>query len=265
MNVEVSKDNKRFLALRDDDVNMHRVLQESMCKHGFRRRVAKRTLNALGTASGLCGILNDEEAVTKLKSNLKFAESLEEVRHREQQRKQAKAKKKAQDKVNADAARVERTRRKRLKMETTLCTARKKIGLSESSPFKARHLKSLSFAALSAIAFLRFKVGLPGKVEEKRIKLKEIMGPDNGDEDGESDEPENEDEDETETEPAPGEDVSFDKLNISDIVEVFWSGEDTWFEGEVTGIDDGLIVVFYKSDGRQLWHSPDDYRFRLMG
>ena len=83
LNVEVSRDNKRFLSLNQDDINMHRVLQESMCKHGFRRKVAKRTLNALGNASGICGVLNDDTELVKLKSNLTFAASLEEVRHLE--------------------------------------------------------------------------------------------------------------------------------------------------------------------------------------
>ena len=52
-----------MLTLTPDDVNMHKVLQMSTCKHGQRRRVAKRCLTALGGVSGLCGFLNDEDQV----------------------------------------------------------------------------------------------------------------------------------------------------------------------------------------------------------
>ena len=64
LDVEVTKDNQKFLSIKPEDLNMHRVLQESMCKHGFRRKVAKRTLNALGGA-GLCKVLNDGEELKK--------------------------------------------------------------------------------------------------------------------------------------------------------------------------------------------------------
>ena len=218
LNVEVSQDNKRFLALKPDDINMHRVLQESMCKHGFRRKVAKRTLNALGTASGMCGVLNDAEEVEKLKSNLKFAASLEEVRHSERQRKQAKAKQKAQEKVAADAARAKRAREKLLKMEELVRSARKKLGISESTPFNSSHVSELSSTMLSAIAFCCFKVKLAGKVDEKRKKLVELLGPGDETEEGQTGS-------ETEEEKTEAEgDTPFDQLNVSDIVEVYWSG-----------------------------------------
>ena len=48
LDVEVSVDNRKFLQLNCDDLNMHRVLQQSTCKHGMRRKVARRALNALG-------------------------------------------------------------------------------------------------------------------------------------------------------------------------------------------------------------------------
>lgn len=53
--------------------------------------------------------------------------------------------------------------------------------------------------------------------------------------------------------------ISFDKLIIGDIVEVYWEKE-----GGVTGIDGKLVEVHYKSDGDKLWHPPDDYPMRRM-
>ena len=54
LDVHVSADNKRFLDLTADDLNMYSVLQQSTCKHGLRRKVAKRALTALGSVSGVC-------------------------------------------------------------------------------------------------------------------------------------------------------------------------------------------------------------------
>ena len=122
------------------------------------------------------------------------------------------------------------------------------------------HASELLSTMLSAIAFCCFKVKLAGKVDEKRKKLVELLGP--GDETEEEKTGSETEEEKTESEG----DTPFDKLNVSDIVEVYWSGEDQWFEGEVTGIDDDdkTIEVYYKSDGRRLWHSLKDYRIRLM-
>ena len=53
LDLEISEDNKRFLRVTPENVNMFRVLQESTCRHGSRRQVAARTLNALGHRSGL--------------------------------------------------------------------------------------------------------------------------------------------------------------------------------------------------------------------
>ena len=70
---------------------MHRVLQESSCKHDKRRRVAKRCLTALGLVSGVAGFVNDDKAVKEMKLNLQFAASLEEVRRAEKKLKDDKA------------------------------------------------------------------------------------------------------------------------------------------------------------------------------
>ena len=75
--------NKKLLRLRPEDVNMYQVLQQSTCKSSMRRKVAKRTLAALGGASGMCGILNGPEQLRHLKVNLQFTQSIEDVRSRE--------------------------------------------------------------------------------------------------------------------------------------------------------------------------------------
>ena len=91
LDVEVTKDNKRFLRLDKDDLNMYRVLQQSTCRHGRRRLVAKRALTALGDVSGVAGIVNGDDELKKLKSALEFAASFEEIKHAEKKLKTASA------------------------------------------------------------------------------------------------------------------------------------------------------------------------------
>jgi len=64
--------------------------QESNCKTNQRRRVAKRSLNALGGVSGFCGFVNDPKQLETIKSNLKFADSLESIKHMEKELRQNK-------------------------------------------------------------------------------------------------------------------------------------------------------------------------------
>ena len=154
LDVEVSTDNQKFLALKPEDLNMHRVLQESMCKHGFRRKVAKRTLNALGGASGFCGILNDGAELEKLKANLRFASSLESVKSEEKKRKEAAAEEKTQAKQKAKAARTARAQKKRVKMEELVKQARVKVNIANTAHFTSRHVSKLPSNMLCAIAFV---------------------------------------------------------------------------------------------------------------
>ena len=111
LDVEVTETNQSLLRLKPEDVNMYKVLQESTCKVSMWRKVAKRTLTALGSASGMCGILNGPEQLKKLKANLQFAKSIEECRAREKElkqkatdarkQKQIKAKKKKQERAES--------------------------------------------------------------------------------------------------------------------------------------------------------------------
>ena len=58
--------------------------------------------------------------------------------------------------------------------------------------------------------------------------------------------------------------IKFKDLRIGDIVEVYWEGENEWFEGEVKDVDSGdqQFEVYYKSDDQTLWHNQSDYPVR---
>ena len=59
--------------------------------------------------------------------------------------------------------------------------------------------------------------------------------------------------------------LSFDELRVGECVEVYWQGEDTWYEGEVIDLDkEGKqFQVFYRQDSQKWWHDSDDYPLRL--
>jgi len=269
LDVHMTNDNKKFLSLTDDDLNMHRVLQESMCKHGFRRKVARRTLNALGGACGLSKELNDDEQVQKLKANLKFAESLEQVRFQERKRKRTALLKKKEKKIAASNARAERVKNKESKMKAMVLQTSKKVGISLTATFKPKHVSKLTSTMLSAIGFCYYNVTLSGKVGEKRQKLKELLGDEHEEESSveePAEEPAEEPEESDDSDKDEEDVIAFDKLNIGDLVEVYWHGEKKWFEGEITDCDrdsEESIEVHYKDDVK-LWHSEKDYRNRLL-
>ena len=99
--------NQALLELKPEDVNMYNVLQQSTCKSSMRRKVAKRTLTALGGASGMARVLNGPDELRELKANLQFAQSIEEVRAVEKKLKQQAAEKK-----NKSRPRLLKTKRK---------------------------------------------------------------------------------------------------------------------------------------------------------
>ena len=57
--------------------------------------------------------------------------------------------------------------------------------------------------------------------------------------------------------------LSLEEMNIGEMVEVFWKGEDKWFEGEITDVclEDKTFQVIYQLDSECLWHSVDDYPY----
>ena len=144
LDVEITDDNRKFLTLSKDDLNMYHVLQQSTCRHGKRRRVAKRTLNALGDASGICGLLNDEQQLRKIKSGLQFAESFEEMKHAERLQKAAAAEVKKKKKLAAAAKRAAQLAKTRKNRKETYNAAAKKLGLQPEEKFHKCHLPFLT-------------------------------------------------------------------------------------------------------------------------
>ena len=60
-------------------------------------------------------------------------------------------------------------------------------------------------------------------------------------------------------------DISLQDMRVGECVEVFWSGENTWFEGEVTdvSVEDKQFEVYYRTDSQKLWHDASDYPVRM--
>ena len=58
--------------------------------------------------------------------------------------------------------------------------------------------------------------------------------------------------------------IDFNNLFIGDIVEVYWEGEDNWFEGEVMDVDlvEEQFQIYYKTDDTTYWHNKVDYPVR---
>jgi hypothetical protein len=250
LDLEISSDNKMMLNLSPDDVNMHKVLQLSTCKRGRRRRVAKRCLNALGGVSGLCGFLNNEKELEEIKMNLKFAASFESVKHAEKKSKEDKAKQRRQK---------------------FYALAREKCGLQPGDKFYKQHVKKLTCAQMKAVCFTDCGgLIINGKVGELREKLTTLLDEDMGT-------PEYATQDEVHS-PVPDDSddsddgsvsismsVDIDSLTEGDCVEVYWAGDDAWFEGEVIGVDlnDRTFHVHYVSDGKKLWHDEENYKCRF--
>ena len=160
LDVAVTADNERFLRLTPDDINMYRLLQESSCTSSKRRKVAKRSLNALGGVSGLCGFVNDEPKLKEIELNLKFAESLESLKVAEKNHKRKKAI--AKHKEHYEKAKT-------------------KVPLSPSEKFTKSHTKKLTVNEMRAVAF--FDCGgaqLNGKAQEIREQLTDLLPHDHG-------------------------------------------------------------------------------------
>ena len=249
LDLEITDDNRRMLALNVDDVNMHTILRESTCKRGQRRRVAKRCLNALGGVSGVAGFLNDEEKLVEIKAQLKFAESLETVKHAEKTLKVEKA---------TQARKVDYGK------------AKKKCGLKRDDKFTKSHVQKLTCKQMVAVAFIDFcgKV-ITGKAAELREQLTQLFV------DVELGVPEYPTQDEVYDEPSSDGDSSdsaairvdleLDELTVNEGVEVFWKGDDCWYKGVIQNVDldDRTFQVEYLADKQVLWHKATDYKVRV--
>ena len=140
---------------------MHRVLQESSCKHGKRRRVAKRCLTALGLVSGVAVFVNNDKTIKEMKLNLKFAASLEEVKRAEKKLKDDKARDKHDKQYQA---------------------ARKKCKLTKKEKFFKSHASKLTRAQIQAVAFKDYNVVVTGNLTNMRAKLAGLLPEDAVDE-----------------------------------------------------------------------------------
>ena len=154
LNVEVTDDNKRFLRLNKDDLGMYRVLQQSTCRHGKRRRVAKRALTALGDISGVCGLVNSREQLREIKSGLEFAASFEEIKHKEKERKAAVTLAKKKKKQADDIKRAARIAKRRAKIKHTYNTALKKLELGPDDEICQQHHLSKLTAPQLKVSFV---------------------------------------------------------------------------------------------------------------
>ena len=251
LDVEVSPFNQEMLALTPDDINMHRVLQESSCKHGKRRRVAKRCLTALGLVSGVAGFVNDDKAIKEMKLNLKFAASLEEVKRAEKKLKDDKARDKHDKQYQA---------------------ARKKCKLTKKEKFFKSHASKLTRAQIQAVAFKDYNVVVSGNLGNMRAKLAGLLPEDAVDELPTPDYP-TQDEVHTEVSDATEDDddsVSiamtidkFENLTTGEGVQVHWVSEGKWYEGEVIETDetDQTFHIHYVT-GEKLWHPFSDFKVR---
>ena len=144
LDVAMTEDNKRFLKLNKDDLNMYKVLQESSVKHGSRRKVAKRALSILGRATGQCRIVNGPKELVEIKAGLQFAASLEEMRAAEKSCRKAKALAKKQKQEAAKRKRAENETKKMAKYTKVFGNVKTKLGLDTDDQVCRHHITTLT-------------------------------------------------------------------------------------------------------------------------
>lgn len=269
LDVEVSEDNKRLLCLKPEDVNMHRVLRESTCRAGGKRRkVARRILNALGGMSGYAHFVNDPDQVREIEQNMKFAQSLEAVKHAERDIK-ARAAKEKRDKAWAQAI--------------------VKMGLASDSKVFQEHVvgTKLTIPQMKAVAFVECGEVITGNAAAVRRELIGLLpkrpAGDETDDDlppllevetssssgTESSSESGDESTEEEAQCAAQQtmanmyiDISVRDMTIGETVEVYWQGEKRWYEAD---FDPALrqFTAFYFVDEEHLVHNEDDYKVRM--
>ena len=176
LDLEVTKDNMKFIKPPAEDLNMHQVLRDSACQHGKRRRVASRTLNALGYAGGVCGNLNDPKRICEMKEELKFAESLNQVKVKEKELAVASKKAAAKKKAEVRARKQERAAAKQKRMEATVMNIVSKLGLGVNDKVRVSHLEGITGREIDAIAWVQHSgLVLKGNVTSRRDQLKTIL------------------------------------------------------------------------------------------
>ena len=172
LNVEVTEDNKRFLQIKSHDLNMYRVLQQSTCRHGARRKVARRALTALGGVSGVCGVVNGVDQLKSIKAGLQFTDSLEHIKFAEKEMKEAARAIKSRKKKAAALLKAEKAEQLKVKRKSVYAALQDKLGLRKEDKVMAIHVAKLTKTQLQAVAFVQCDGGnLKGKVDEMRSGL----------------------------------------------------------------------------------------------
>ena len=148
-----------------------------------------------------------------------------------------------------------------------------KIGLPSGATVYRRYVADLTGPQLKAIAFIHMGKKLTGSVKDIRKEMEELLpvDPDYDEEAAALGVPKYPTQDDVFSDPGSSSEettasdlIDFDHLYIGDIVEVYWQGENTWYEGHVIDVDavDRLFEIHYKSDSQKLWHAPEDYPVR---
>ena len=181
----------------------------------------------------------------EIKSNLKFAQSLEEVRASEKKLKEAKAKS---------------ARKKHYEQ------ARAKCGLGATDTFYKHHVKMLTVAQIKAVCYIEFGgLIIKGKAAELKMKLTSLL------EDASEDASEDGDDDSVSGDDGVPDEVSHIDIPFKDMfecvdecVEVWWKGDKCWYKGRLLSVDKEArtFEVFYFVDKQTLTHNEDEYKVR---
>ena len=158
-----------------ENVNMFRVLQESTCRHGARRKVAARTLNALGYRSGLSCSLNDPERINDMTSELKFVKSVEFVRHKEKEVARLKAQKRKEKKARGKQKQIDRENKKLSDSKSTVKELRTRLGLGETDPILSDHVVQMKGKEIDSVSYLLTGSVFKGRVSQRRDLLYEYI------------------------------------------------------------------------------------------
>lgn len=272
LDVAMTEDNKRFLKLNKDDLNMYKVLQQSTVKHGDRRKVAKRALSILGRATGQSRIVNGPKELVEIKAGLQFAASLEEMRAAEKSFKKAKALAKKQRQEAAKRKRVANEAKIKAKYDKIFENVKTKLGIGADDEVCQRHISTLTRDQLKSVALCQCGMRtLRGRLDEMRETLKEHLPTIPAEvvpEDEERLEYATQDEvyDDSGSTTTATEVIEFKELQHYPEglgVEVFWSGENKWYTGKLMGVDsDERQFYIHYEDGAKLWHNEQDYPVR---
>ena len=145
-----------------------------------------------------------------------------------------------------------------------------RLGLQPDATVYRRHINDLTGPQLKAVAHFQVGETLTGTVADMRRDMQTLLpiditaAPEYPTQDEVYTDPGSCTSDSCSEETTASDLIDFENLYIGDIVEVYWKGENTWFEGSITDVDavDRQFEVFYKSDSQKLWHKPEDYPVR---